>query len=1465
MNITPNYPKLRNATTRLAGRSEGGAALIIILAMLVLLLGILGAFLARSGTNRDTSASSASLTAVELLTSVAINNVVGNLQEEIRDENRSTSYDPPNGGDTLYLPKEPEYAVPELELPGLTITDILPDPNTRDSSGLENLLKVSVNPNAATPTDEPSRNRRVVTPERWNKPLLMLRAAADGSDDSPPANFPTPEWILVARDGSNTATLPEAKWDADLTNRKTVIGRYAYVVYNQGGLLDANIAGYPESADAPVDLDGDGTNDITDPARYKPSAAYADLTIPEIGLTDDEIQEWIEEWRNEATLSAPDPATEYFKLNLQNKSGFLSTGHQSAPGGATDRMFVGRRQLIDFFEDKLDAVDGQEDKAILDALLYFTTFSRSQGKPNFYQMQGAAENDSDGNPLPNYDNNAPAVRPFNIATARADDFDVPSDNNGKVSLGNSAYTNTASPPGPTDHVINPIFPAITMTGSGTRIDGSTFEAGEPLMKKRFPLDRLVWITYKGPSANLSSGDPLTTQLMAEGITQEFLDQGTAANIEKAFGLRWVGPNGSSNDYRIGGHWVYDVHGLTTGSNPINLLYDPDPPSTSPPPDVVSQDREPDFFEILKATVDVGAIGRAHRTFKAGRAGPNPGLGYFDEMRRQSFINHQIIQIGANIIDQVHPENFPTQIVIFDPDPEDSAGGRNRSFWGVVDLPYLYGWSMSSVMTHRPNQATVYPYNELFPKTVSDTPPGPYPDSYPEHGANRGDGFGDSKRYLDVDQYTGANVIMMNPILWNPHGEQSTFTNGMTAAQMRTRGLTPGEYRICVTTTNFPEMKASANTGSAYTPQRGAHLDELQAASGGVWRTRANLDGPHFDPNDEDVKPHLQTQWEDPTDILINTDEGIIDFQTTNKTAIEFDYTYDNSNGVFRQPTPILRDNVPGLNIEAPTDSQLRSIDMGDISSSINYGNGIVEAVTGERFFGFYMFRVPPNYARDIGDGMRLKRMYKVEVNPPASRTYTFSLEYRSPDTNGWIPYRQLTAPVENRNWGYIVDSNWDMAPDAATVQWGADYSYRYFTRIVGLAKRWQIWNHDDTHQNRRDNINGNQRAFIDPRTERWGAAFENWRPQLRDANGNLNEDGFITDTWRPGTGIASPLPVQPEHTSDENGNTDGLNDIIGGGVMSLSPFILDHDSYSTEAAPWGRNNFTLYSHYIPMADPDGIPRRTLGAWVPVDPGNPLLAQTTVGMPMATEGADFSNTNNNRFNRPILLRRPFRSVAELSYAFTDTPWRHVDFSTPESGYSGLLDVFCIGEDERTESVLAGKVDLNTRQMPVLKALLLGAYRDDRADTNQYEIDGPEAETIAQNLINWTNSSDSDKGPLWNLAHLVGRFDPDADLDTPVPSRVRFDGFSSVISTPSATDPGTIIPRLREAPIRILSQLGQAGTWNLMVDLVAQTGKYPPSANNLNDFVIEAEKRVWLHLAIDRATGDIIDYEVEVVTE
>jgi hypothetical protein len=72
-------------------------------------------------------------------------------------------------------------------------------------------------------------------------------------------------------------------------------------------------------------------------------------------------------------------------------------------------------------------------------------------------------------------------------------------------------------------------------------------------------------------------------------------------------------------------------------------------------------------------------------------------------------------------------------------------------------------------------------------------------------------------------------------------------------------------------------------------------------------------------------------------------------------------------------------------------------------------------------------------------------------------------------------------------------------------------------------------------------------------------------------------------------------------------------------------------------------------------------------------------------------------------------------------------------------------------------------------------------------------------------------------------------------------------------------------IQEVVARSLTDTCQTRTWNLMIDVIAQSGRYPLTATSLSQFVVEGEKRYWMHIAIDRFTGEVIDQQLEAVYE
>jgi Tfp pilus assembly protein PilX len=220
------------------------------------------------------------------------------------------------------------------------------------------------------------------------------------------------------------------------------------------------------------------------------------------------------------------------------------------------------------------------------------------------------------------------------------------------------------------------------------------------------------------------------------------------------------------------------------------------------------------------------------------------------------------------------------------------------------------------------------------------------------------------------------------------------------------------------------------------------------------------------------------------------------------------------------------------------------------------------------------------------------------------------------------------------------------------------------------------------------------------------------------------------------------------------------------------------------------------------------------------------------------------TARGRFgDRPILLNRPFRSVGELGHVFRDIPWKTLDFSTRRSGDLGLLDVFTISETDGSSPLTAGKINLNTRQTSALAAALLNSSKQlagVNASVLSSELSAPQAQTLAQAIV-----SESTARPFLDRGDLVSR----------------------VLNSGSGADPlaGDTSKVVREAAVRTLAEIGTSRTWNFMIDLVAQTGRFTTAAKSGSDFMVQSEERVWIHLAIDRMTGEVLELRKEVVNE
>lgn len=248
------------------------------------------------------------------------------------------------------------------------------------------------------------------------------------------------------------------------------------------------------------------------------------------------------------------------------------------------------------------------------------------------------------------------------------------------------------------------------------------------------------------------------------------------------------------------------------------------------------------------------------------------------------------------------------------------------------------------------------------------------------------------------------------------------------------------------------------------------------------------------------------------------------------------------------------------------------------------------------------------------------------------------------------------------------------------------------------------------------------------------------------------------------------------------------------------------------------------------SDPDGVVRRADGE----ERGSVPAGQRV--FPLGLGRID---------DRPRMLNRPFESVGDMGYAFRDQPWKTLDFHTAASGDGALLDFFTVEEtplDSERRPLRAGVLNPNSASSAVLAAVLERAVLAERGagESASTALSAADAATLATAL-----RAALDTTPVLSRADLTRLVDDPAH--GPGPS----------LSIWRKTE--------KEALIRALAPISEPGTWNVCIDLIAQTGRFPPNAANLRDFVVQGEARFWVFAAIDRATGTVIDTQFEIINE
>jgi hypothetical protein len=1363
--MNPMLPARSKGQPRNASRK--GVALIIVLTFVVLLVGLVVAFLARSMTGLKASDSSAHQAKAGLLAESAATQIMADFKQEIIAGSTASDGGNPSWP-TYYSPVSNIAASPyrtgipaNNAIPNLISRSVRPGNTSGNAPAIAYPASGNgsyVNPPAnraaedtANPTKvnstTPSLNGRFISASRWNSHYLIpLKNTLNPTPDSTPVTeFEAPDWVIVTRGGPTQVTWDPNLTDATPTNSRFAIGRYAYAVYDEGGLLDLNVAGYPEGL-------------TSNQTSVKNSVALADLMqLP--GMTQTDVNNLVG-WRNYASsqqsgsfgnfsFTATTASNWLNNFALNNVSGFMklpSLIWGNPP--RTDQALLSRQQLL-----ALRKSLGFSEKT----LQYLGTFSRSLEQPSF---------------IPHPDRPKVVGTTTPPAAAAAGGY-----------VGNNRYVGN-------DDLVNlgsSGILGVRVKKTFSRPDGSTAVVGEPLVKKKFALSHLQALTTAATAAKSGSD-----------------------SIYQRFGLY----RSSASDA-----WIYD-HG---GNG--RILYLSEVADLATP-------REPDFAELLKAAIHAGSLGKA---------GPSTTAGNYQYTVDTSG-DLQILQIMANLIDQQKADNYPTRIDFVD------SSGATRNLYGVQDLPYFYRWHYFSVTTETPNPLLT--------------------DSDRSVTWNIG-----GSRTANIDHFLASAVpptspgsasYMIIPQLWNPHDANTPAASGGG----------PTDFRVL----------AQSSDPSGFAPWKIA----AQASDANGFFDGVNLAG--IGPESFSI-----TQPTPP-----NSDYRVLD--ASNATL---QFSMATNVRAFREPTLLWRNNFPtGVSLDFSTNT--KRVESASLTGNTYYGI-LVGDVPISRFA---TVSINGTNTTCILQTSTIRRApIQAGISADVNENITFKMQYRDPSGN-WVTYQDAYArsaltdipshtlfvnaaeygsssgTYENRFYNPLMIGINGSGPQL-TAPRGGPYdprSSRFGTPISGK------FSDDDP------TLNGN--PTLDALTK-----VNNSNPSAAQSKAVGSSNFVLMKTQRPTTARGQnnnyklPCSEYGNGAMAQMGWYSSVNWQASSGNPGNSAFSDGLLSQNNPAAKvLGKDSSQLSIYY---EDADGICRRAMGAYVPVSgnaAGRLTNTLSSIGLPMATSGATFTGgiltPNSQSQSRPILLHRPFRSVGEMSYAFRGTPWKHIDFFTPESGDSAMLDFFCVNEPP-ADGIVAGKFNLNTRQAPVIQAVLSGAYRDEFhnlaagiPDTVNH-LSTEEAERIANLLISITNGTDPWKGPLSNVADLVGRYYPGAGSIT-APEVYQYTkpgsttphtytGFSAALSGTAATQDGSDvwsvgstsssrnIQRFRETPIRALSACGQTRVWNLMIDVIAQSGRYPRTATSLDQFIVEGEKRYWVHIAIDRFTGQVIDQQAELVNE
>ncbi|MDR1190169.1 MAG: hypothetical protein LBK60_00705 [Verrucomicrobiales bacterium] len=1298
--MTPIFPRAGKDDV---DASRRGVALITTLAIVVLVSLLLLSFLVLMRLDRAATFSySADIKAAEL-GRAALQEITGDLLGEIAAGSIGTTV----GGVKLYLPSNRRVSAPAHV--GFTVSDYTTGTDfseqlpatvlqvSRHNSGTYydaadyDTTKITGTLASAVGTDEKSANGLAIPPARWNKPLLL---SADAK--SPPSVFAAnpPQWVYVTRAGvQNLDGKAMAGLVADRAgvNRDAVLGRYAYVIYDEGALLDMNVAGYPMNT----------VSGTAPEVRGKGAVAYADLTrVPGLDTIGKIFTEEFVRWRNAGGLARADVEGDYTRLVAVSASvGFMRPADGDSP-------LLGRRDLLDYLRLKNATA----------AAPFLGIFSRTVSAPTYAPPKNARDIQ------PDYGKNTFITSaPSNHRSTAEKDF---------------SYRDIADK----DSAINRDLANVRHTNSGTvrhyHDDGThadyTVKRGEPLLMSRFSLARLAWLK-NNPNTGAAP------------------DASLAAAIQACFGLRWGAPGGAgAQNATNGGHPCWNYVGADGAGyrGKIKTLKE-----------VADDGREPDFFELLKAAILNGSLGKYpgiaafsnatkpdQYSYKfslvntdKSNTGP-PGM-FSHNLNPQATANVpspaqipdlHIIQIGANIIDQYDADSYPTGIYFrydgvgnFDP-ATGSAGnplfGPVCMVYGDENLPYLTRAMQVIAAIDRPDE---------WSKTTVDIK---NPKDY---------------EYIEYNKQRGRLAGWIQPEVWNPHQEPAAALEEL-----------PRNFQIRA-------------YGEAYT-----HWYWGASEMDGSVTWEYGLSGTYREGNTPTA------EWFQSNDLDETCDLGTINF-TDSGTISSF----------YECPFVLRNDAVlyPNVSVTSPADINVAQPNYPFWDQTPSNLDNRLQKYTNH----FVAFNAGVTLKTD--DGLTY-RPYFVKFN--TSSTQVYIVQAGVPEANtfvlGWV--------------------------DAG----GGFHPYSFLTGVFGFAYGLHYTRDGDNSglgSVSADHGAKTNHGLMDPRTSRFS----------------------LITAWFSGLSYVANITMFPKPSRGGYGNV---------GIKNYSLPRETGFTYATgdgiKIASWAINTPTnpdptvLSDAYY--ADPDGVIRPGDGVFYNRTTRAGIMLFSEVGAPASSTAADGDKTIARHGRRPVILNRPFRSVGELGYVFRDLPFKTLDFFSEVSGDAALLDVFTVSDEVRVtnhqlNAIVSGRLNPNNAAQPVLAAVFSGAGKKERDPA--WNISAAESRNLAKNIAGHLLETGG-------TAALANR----ADLVTTLGGVIR-NGMSFADDRNNKA--------YIEGPVRALADICDFRTWNVMLDVIVQAGLISPSARELKDFTVEAEKRFWLHLAIDRYTGQVVDQLLEPVYE